>query len=254
MPANDRLRDALSAAGIAPPDLAAQLGVDPKTVERWIAQGRLPYPRFRRQIAAQVRETEAYLWPNALTEQERAQVAESEIVRVYPRRAVIPTDMWTRLFEGAMESIDVLVYAALFLREQQPKLLTKLCKKATTGGTGIRFLLGDPTCEGVARRSDEEGIGDAIPHKIRNVLSFFQPHADHGCIDVKLHRTTLYTSIYRFDREMLVNHHVLGLPAAHAPVMHLRQLDSGDLFATYLDVFERVWSDAVPPWRAQEVA
>lgn len=254
MPANDRLRDALSAAGIAPPELAAQLGVDPKTVERWIAQGRTPYPRFRRQIAARVRETEAYLWPGALTEQERAQVTESEIVRVYPRRAVIPTDMWTRLFEAANESIDVLVYAALFLPEQQPRLLGKLCDKATKRGTRIRFLLGDPTCEEVAKRSAEEGIEDAIAHKIRNTLSFFQPHAEHRCIDLKLHRTTLYTSIYRFDRQMLVNHHVLGLPAAHAPVMHLRQLDSGDLFATYLDVFERVWSDAVPAWHAREVA
>jgi hypothetical protein len=101
---------------------------------------------------------------------------------------------------------------------------------------------------------DEEGIGDAISAKIHNVLSFFEGHADHGCVDLRLHKTTLYTSIYRFDRDMLVNHHVLGLPAAHAPVMHLRQLDSGDLFATYADTFERVWSTAVPAWQQREVA
>ena len=86
------------------------------------------------------------------------------------------------------------------------------------------------------------------------MLSFFRPHAEHGCIDLRLHRTTLYTSVYRFDRDMLVNHHVLGLPAAHAPVMYVRQIDSGDLFSTYADMFERVWSSADPAWQREEVA
>jgi hypothetical protein len=253
MPVNDRLRDALSTAGVAPHALAARLAVDPKTVERWITQGRSPYPRHRREIAALVKESETYLWPAALSKERRTEAAESEIVHVYPHRAGISTDMWIRLFGSATEIIDVLVYAALFLPEQQPKLLTKLCRQADAG-TRIRFLLGDPTCAAVARRGQEEGIGDAIAAKIQNVLTFFESHADHGCVDVRLHRTTLYTSIYRFDRQMLVNHHVLGLPAAHAPVMHLRQLDSGDLFAAYLDVLEHVWSDAVPAWRAHEVA
>jgi hypothetical protein len=61
-------------------------------------------------------------------------------------------------------------------------------------------------------------------------------------------------SIYRFDREMLVNHHVFGLPAAHAPVMHLRQLDSGDLFTTCTELFERVWAGADPAWQREAVA
>ena len=90
--------------------------------------------------------------------------------------------------------------------------------------------------------------------KIKNVLTFFAPHAEHRCVDVRLHETTLYTSIYRFDRDMLVNHHVIGLPATHAPVMHLRQLESGDLFTTFTDAFDRVWSGAVPAWTREEVA
>lgn len=159
----------------------------------------------------------------------------------------------THLFTGASEQIDVLVYAALFLPEQRPKLIKQLCSRAGAG-TKIRFLLGDPDCDAVARRGEEEGIGGAISAKIRNVLSFFDSHADHGCVDLRLHRTTLYTSIYRFDREMLVNHHVLGLPAAHAPAMHLRQLESGDLFATYTEVFDRVWAGAEPVWRREAVA
>ena len=253
MTTNDRLADALSAAGLAPHDLAARIGVDPKTVERWITQGRTPYPRHRREIAAHVRESETYLWPGALSPERRTEAATSEIVHIYPHRAGIPGEVWTRLFGGASEQIDVLVYAALFLPEQQPKLVKQLCRRAQAG-TKIRFLLGDPDSDAVARRGDEEGIGDAISAKIRNVLSFFDAHADHGCVDLRLHRTTLYTSIYRFDREMLVNHHVLGRPAAHAPVMHLRQLDSGDLFTTYVDVFDEVWASASSAWQREAVA
>jgi Domain of unknown function (DUF5919) len=254
MATNDRLGDALGAAGISPHDLAIQVGVDPKTVERWITQGRTPYPRHRREIAALLRERETYLWPGATSADRRAEAAESEIVRVYPHRAVIPGETWTRLFNDASEAIDVLVYAALFLPEQQPSLMKQLCRRANAG-TQIRYLLGDPDSEAIARRSEEEGIGaGAIPAKIRNVLSFFESHADHRCIDLRLHQTTLYTSIYRFDGQMLVNHHVLGLPAAHAPVMHLRQLDSGDLFDMYADTFERVWANAVPAWEREAVA
>jgi hypothetical protein len=253
MPNNDRLGDSLSATGISPHELAMRIGVDPKTVERWITQGRTPYPRYRRQIAALVRESERYLWPEAISSERRTEAAESEILRVYPHRAGIAGDVWTRLFSTATERIDVLVYAALFLPEQQPKLLKQLCKHAA-GGTQVRFLLGDPDCDAVARRGEEEGIGPAISAKIRNVLSFFDSHAEHGCVDLRLHQTTLYTSIYRFDRDMLVNHHVLGLPAAHAPVMHLRQLESGDLFTTYSDTFEKVWLNAAPAWPREAVA
>ena len=47
---------------------------------------------------------------------------------------------------------------------------------------------------------------------------------------------------------MFVNQHVYGLPAAHAPVIHLRQLEAGDLFTTYAEAFERIWSTAEPAW------
>jgi hypothetical protein len=248
MSPNDRLRDALSAAGMTPDTLAARIGVDPKTVRRWIAQGRAPYPRHRHETAALVKESEAYLWPAAVARERSSGAAEAEVVHVYPHRAGIPRDLWAHLFSAAAERIDMLVYAALFLPEQQPNLFTDLCRQVGAG-TDVRLLLGDPGCSAVARRGEEEGIGPAIPAKIRNVLSFLAPHREHGCIDVRLHRTTLYTSVYRFDREMLVNHHVLGLPAAHAPVMHLRQVGPADMFTTFADLFERVWSHSAPAWR-----
>src|SRR5262245_8321345 len=107
MPANDRLADALSAAGLSPHSLATLIGVDPKTVERWLTQGRTPYPRHRREVAAAVRESESYLWPDALAVERRTAAATSEIVRIYPHRASIPSDVWSRLFGGVNECLDV---------------------------------------------------------------------------------------------------------------------------------------------------
>ncbi len=46
--ANERLRGCLAAAELTTVDLAAHVGVDVKTVERWIAKGRVPYRSHRR--------------------------------------------------------------------------------------------------------------------------------------------------------------------------------------------------------------
>jgi hypothetical protein len=58
----------------------------------------------------------------------------------------------------------------------------------------------------------------------------------------------LYNSIYRFDDEMIVNPHVYGKVASHAPALHLHlhlhRLSAGDLFTTYEDSFTAVWEGA----------
>ncbi len=56
----------------------------------------------------------------------------------------------------------------------------------------------------------------------------------------------LYNSIYRFDDEMIVNPHVYGKMASHAPALHLRRLSAGTLFTTYQDSFNAVWAAAAP--------
>ena len=56
----------------------------------------------------------------------------------------------------------------------------------------------------------------------------------------------LYNSIYRADGELLVNSHIYGFPASQAPVMHLRRVAGGTMVTTYLESFERVWSEAHP--------
>jgi hypothetical protein len=47
---------------------------------------------------------------------------------------------------------------------------------------------------------------------------------------------------------MIVNPHVYGKVASHAPAFHLRRLSAGDLFTTYADSFSSVWEGATH-WR-----
>lgn len=240
---NERLRDALNKAGLSTMDLAVRLEVAPKTVERWITQARVPFPRHRSAIAAVLEETENYLWPEALSDQRRAGVSESEVVRVYPHRSQVPADLFRRLIDGATEQVDILVYAGLYLAEEYG--LAKKLKKGAKSGLQSRLIFGDPECEPVTERAEEEGLGSTfMGMRIRNTLTFFTDCAEVDKIDIRIHDTTLYNSILRFDDEMLVNTHIFGLVGSQAPVMHLRQLSSGDLFETYMESFDHVWGRA----------
>jgi transcriptional regulator with XRE-family HTH domain len=238
---NDRLRDAILRNGLTPVLVAERIGVDPKTVERWITQDRTPYPRHRHAIAAIVREDESYLWPDAVSPEKASRIGQSEIVQLYSRRSSVPYDVWRRLIDRAEKRIDVLAYAGLFLVEQDPRLVDTLRQKALDG-VSVTILLGDPTSAAIERKSVEEGAPGVMAAKIRQVQQYYNRLEGVPGIQVRYHETTLYNSIYRFDEEMLVNMHVLGFPAPHAPVMHLRRLSGGDLFGTYADSFDRVLS------------
>ncbi|MEU8121320.1 XRE family transcriptional regulator [Spirillospora sp. NPDC049024] len=249
---NERLKDAMLSKGLSPEQLAEELGVDPKTVERWITTGRKPYPKYRHRIAALLREGEQYLWPDALTETQAARVNESEIVKVYPHRSMVPAELWDRLLDKAKDNIDILVYVGMFLTEKHD-LLAKLQAKASSGAR-VRLLFGDPSSETIIQRSIDEGIGKhAIPAKIGHALAFFQPLRNTDGIELRQHATVLYNSIYRFDNELIANPHVYGVTAPHAPALHLRRLSAGDMFSTYTTSFDAVWNKSVPvPWSDAE--
>lgn len=243
---NERLRDAMLRNGLDLDQIAQATKVDPKTVERWITKGRLPYPRHRRSIAVMVRESENYLWPDAIAPERKAEIAESEVVKVYPHRHSVPNDLWEHLLGGAEQHIEMLNYSGMFLTDN-PTLIKKLRAKAEEG-VQVRLLFGDPASRAVARRSEEEGIGKGtLAAKVRNSLAYFKPLAEVPNVTIRSHGTTLYNSIYRFDEDMLVNTHVYGFMAAHAPLLHLRRLAGGDLFETYSESFDAVWNAAKPP-------
>jgi hypothetical protein len=240
---NERLRNAIAAARLSVADVARSMQVDAKTVQRWIKTGRTPYRRHRRGVAALLKLEEAYLWPSILNDAGGGRVHAGDFVALYPNRGAVPGDLWLALVNQARESIDILVYAGLFLWDAHPELPDRLGSKAIQG-VRIRLTLGDPQSEAVRLRGQEEGIGDALAARIRMSLAYLREAASTPGVELRLHSTVLYNSLYRFDEDLLVNIHAYGSPAARSPVLQIRQRPGGTLFNHYLASFDRVWSQA----------
>ena len=240
---NERLQAGLLEHGLTPSMLADRIGVDHKTVERWIA-GRMPYRRLRYAVAAQLGVDESYLWPDALSREQVSAASDSEIVAVYPHRSEVPQALWRRLFSTAEREIGVLVYAGLVVSEDAP--LRRIFAERASAGVRVRMLMGDPDSAQVAERGADEGIGEAMALKVKNALALYRPLLSAGAVEFRFHQTILYNSIYIGDDQLLVNTHVFGLSAAEAPVWHLRKVAGGEIASTYLESFERVWETAVP--------
>ena len=229
-------------------DVAAHLGVDPKTVRRWLS-GRVPYPSSRAALADLLGAQETDLWPEA-TGPSTGRSRPEELAAVYPHRWTIPRDAWVRLFESAEHAIDVLAYSALFLSEDAG-LLSIIAEKASMG-VRVRFALGDPDSDFVAMRGQEEGIGDAMAAKVRNALTHYMLLAESENVEIRVHQTVLYSSMYRADGQIFVNQHIYGTPAARSPVYCLRGAEHGELANAHLASFEQIWAQAVPPrWPLQ---
>lgn len=242
--ANERLRAALLQQGMTVAGLAESIGVDEKTVERWITQDRVPYRRHRYAAASLLGADEVYLWPEALTQDQVTSASGSEVVTIYPHRWSVPRDAWGRLFATAEREIGVLVYSGLFLAEDTG--LHRLFREKAEVGVRVRILLGDPDSPQVAERGSDEGIDEAMSMKIRNALVLYKQLRGLAGVEFRLHRTTLYNSLYFSDEQVLVNTHVYGVAASQAPVWHLKRIPGGDLFNTYAESFERVWDGAIP--------
>ncbi|MET8151804.1 XRE family transcriptional regulator [Actinoplanes sp. NPDC049668] len=238
---NHPLARALRGAGVNAVDVAARLGVDPKTVQRWMA-GRVPYPRHRDALADLTGWAPHDLWPDLPRRIEPVALAD-EVRMVYPYRSAMPPDAWSRLFAQAEKEIDILAYSALFLAEDFGTSAL-LCAKARAD-VRVRIALGDPSGAHVADRGVEERIGDGMSARIRTALVGFHPIVEAGA-QLRLHDTVLYNSIFRADDELLVNTHVYGRPGAHAPVLHLKSTRPDGMVGTYLASCERVWSTAKP--------
>jgi hypothetical protein len=237
---NEPLRRALLRARLRENDVAARLGVDPKTVRRWL-NGRVPYPHNRASIAELVGADEAELWP-AAGGLLAARVRPEELGTVYPHRWAVPRQVWAKLFGSAERDIAILAYSALFLAEDAG-ILRILADKGRAGVT-VRIALADPGGPHAAQRGEEEGIGDVMPAKIRNALILFRPLGMVQNIEIRLHRTVLYNSIYRADGQFLISQHTYGIPAAQAPAFCLCDPGGGEMAALYRDSFERVWASA----------
>jgi transcriptional regulator with XRE-family HTH domain len=241
---NERLRALLLERGQTLDKLAEAVHVDPKTVERWITTGRIPYRNHRFAVAAFLGVDEAYIWPDALDRDEIAAVSQSEVVQVWPHRWAVPRDTWGHFFSQAEREIGALVYSGMFMAEDIG--VHRLFAARSRPGVQVRLLLGDPDSRNVAERGEAGGIDEGMAAKVRNSIVLFGKLLAEPNVELRLHGTVLYNSIYRADDQLLVNTHIYGVMANNAPVFHLRKISGGEMASTYIDSFEQVWEGATP--------
>lgn len=245
MPTNQRLRGSIVSAGMRPADLAEHVGVDAKTVERWITKGRLPHRTHRVAVAGALSVDEAYIWPEVLDSPATQSASVAELLEMHPTRASIPHDTWTQLITNAREAIDILVYAGSFLFEQYD--FTAVIREKAAAGVRVRILLGDETSPAVALRAEEEGTTGGLQGRIQLHRRYLRDVEDVRGVEVRTHATTLYNSLFRFDQDLLVNGHAWGAPAGQSPVLHLRRVPGGRTWDHYMRSFEAVWACSLSP-------
>jgi hypothetical protein len=175
-----------------------------------------------------------------------------QVVAFYPHRADTPKHLWMDLLVGAQQDIDLFANASLFLPEQNPEAIDILKRKAATG-VRVRILLGDPNHPAMELRGREERLFEAIPSRIRMALAYYRPLVGVEGIDFRLHGTSLYNSIFRYDDQMLVNQHIYGTYGYIAPILHLRRVAGADLFETYMKSFELIWREESYKIHAEKV-
>lgn len=237
---NERLRAAIVASDHGLPAVADTIGVDRKTVERWITTGRVPHRTHRLALAQLLGEDDVFLWPETATDVRAQSASEAEFVALYPNRGSVTVDTWTSLITSATEAIDLLAFAASFMHDAIPDFDALLVDRARHG-VRVRLLFGDPDSQAVERRGAEEGIGDLLSARCRLTWNYLRPVVVAPGAEARMHTATLYNSIFRFDNTLLANTHTFGAAASHSPVLHLHRIPGGRLFDHYMRGFERTW-------------
>ena len=155
---NEQLRSAVASRGFNNTTLAYELGIDPKTVQRWINEGRTPRRGAADKVATLLDVPPATLWP------ELGSGFASEVVHLYPRRADAPKPLWRQLVTAAQSRIEFMTYASAFFAEAVPDAVALMSAKAADGLT-IRINLGDPDSAEAIRRGEDEGIDVPGPNQ-----------------------------------------------------------------------------------------
>ncbi|UFN95779.1 helix-turn-helix domain-containing protein [Micromonospora aurantiaca] len=225
-------------AHLDPAALAAAVGVDVKTVTRWLA-GRIPHQRTRLAVADALGETEADLWPQTRPDQAPGAEATAEVVAAYAHRADIPHHVWAALLTGATTRIDLLGYAYRSCLSCFPTPCSSSpTRPPTAHGSGSRSPTPTARTSPNATPSNRSAA-PTRPHPQRPQLLRTPPRRARRR-DRPAHRD-LYNSVFRFDHQMIVTPHLYRARGYQHPALHLRELSPHGIFAAHADQFEQIW-------------
>jgi transcriptional regulator with XRE-family HTH domain len=242
---NERLREAIRASGLAITELGGAVGVDGKTAQRWVYEGRTPHRRTADRVSRRLGVPVDWLWP-AISGPSGNSSYPRDFVRLYTHRAEAPRQLWHELMRETKDCVDILCVAGLFLVEDNPSIDALLARKAEDG-VQLRIALAHPKSPALRRRGTEQQLLKALTARARAAQSYFEPLSRMPGVDLRPHAATVYSSIFRFDDQMLVNQHLYGTQGYLSPLLHVRRESEGGLFDGFAASFERFWRTTEPP-------
>ena len=194
---NERFRATLAESQYDYDSLAREVGIDPKTVERWITRSVTPRRVTAQRVARLLGVAPSWLWPDLETNREA--VSQAEIVTLYPHRSEVPKHLWLDLLMAAKKRVWLYANASLFLPEDNPDSIDIIRRKAKEGAE-VRIMMADPDSAECVVRGVEERLFDAIPARVRMALSYYAPlvgprESTSGCSGQRC--TTQYSSTTR---------------------------------------------------------
>jgi transcriptional regulator with XRE-family HTH domain len=218
---NEHLRTAITRSGLTLEEFADTVGVDVKTVQRWLA-GRVPYAGNRARVAGALDTPEHALWPDAVpvptsTEaQELTTPVTGDAIAGYGHATDPAAPDGATLLRAAVERIEI----AIPNLASQPALV-ELLRTCATDGRQARILIEDP---------DEQ----------------IEPLLGIDAIEIRASPSRENHVIYRADDEMLLVLTRIGPASASPPIIHLRRQADGGLFDRLADDFDDRWLEATP--------
>jgi Domain of unknown function (DUF5919) len=246
---NTALRQAMSNARMNEQTLARHVGVDVKTIGRWVAQDdRLPHPRHRWAACEALGVDESVLWPDAI----RAAVKtgpDREIAAVYPYRSACPASLWRKLITSATREMTFAGYTNYFLWIEQSNLGAALSRKAGQG-CRIRFLIGDPGSEVTRQREEVEATPLTVSTRIAVTLEQLDRLRGTEGIEARFSDRHIALSVFTFDDDMIVTPHLANLVGHDSPAFHLHRHQDDGVFDRFAMHVNALWSDGRDVWDA----
>lgn len=237
---NDALRQAMTRRALSPQQLAEAVGVDAKTVSRWLTDdSRLPHPRHRWLTAETLEVEEHMIWPRAV----RATIktgADREIISCYPCRSAVPHRLWVDLITGANGRLIFGGYTSYFLWLEVPNLGAVLREKINQGAD-IRFLLGDPGSPVTAERDRIENVPLGLSTRINVTRAEL---AKLPALPVRYGDRHIGMSVWVFDDQMIVSTHIADRLGHDSPTLHIQRKQEDGLYDRYHQHIEHLWGAA----------
>jgi len=208
-------------SGLTLEEFADIVGVDVKTVQRWLA-GRVPYPGNRARVAGALDTTEHALWPDsvpALTTTEAHELTiplTSDAIAGYGHATDSAAPNTAALLSTAAERIEI----AIPNLASQPGLV-ELFRTSAKNGRQARIIIEDP---------DEQ---------VEGLLGI-------DAVEIRASPAREDHVLYRADDEMLLVLTRIGSASASPPIIHLRRQADGGLFDRLADDFDDRWLEATP--------